>query len=558
MNLAAPQMLWLLVLLVLPLIAFFWWAWRERQRLITQFISARLLAHLKVGVSATRQKARMVMIVAAVVMLVLAMARPQWGFTQEEARQRGLDIIMAIDTSNSMLAEDVQPNRLARAKLAALDLARRATTDRLGLVAFAGSAFLECPLTLDDAAFSESVASLDTRTISDGGTAIGEAIDEARKAFKKESGNHKVLVLFTDGEDHDSNAEAAAEKAAADGIVIFTIGVGTSEGELLRILDDQGHVDYIRDDQGNPVKSHLNEELLQQIAQATKGFYLHLSGTGTMDLLYDRGIAPLPKSENSSRLFQRYRERFYWPLGFAIALLIAEMFLPDRKRKRSAPVAADRAATAGWVETAALILFLLAPLAARAGSASGALREYNAGNFTNALTEYQRLAQVDTNDLRLLFNAGAAAYQATNYSEALKYFKTVTAAQDLKLQQKAYYDLGNTQFRIGQSGKDLDEIQNQWEAAVKSYELAYTLDTNDADAAANLGFAKNCVAQLVELRELALRAKAEADEATRRREYHRALGIMEDLLQKNPAAKQFQDYAKKLKDIDEIVTSTQP
>jgi Ca-activated chloride channel family protein len=559
-NLGAPQMLWLLVALVLPLIFFFWWAWRERQRLITQFISARLLAILKVGVSATRQKARMAMIVAAVAFLVLALARPQWGFTQEEARQRGLDLIMVIDTSNSMLAEDVQPSRLARAKLAALDLARRARTDRLGLVAFAGSAFLECPLTLDDAAFSESVASLDTRTISQGGTAIGEAIDEAQKAFKKDSGNHKVIVLFTDGEDHDSDAAAAAEKAAASGIIVFTVGIGTPEGELLRIHDDRGRLDYIRDEQGNPVKSHLNEELLQQIAKATKGFYLHLSGTGTMDTLYDRFIGPLPKSENSTRLFQRYVERFYWPLGFAIALLIAEMFLPERKRKRSSPAAAatDRAATAGWVETAALILLLAVPFAAHGGGASSALRDYNAGKFTNALAEYQQLAKVDTNDLRLIFNAGTAAYRATNYDEALKYFKIVTAAQDLKLQQKAYYDLGNTQYRIGQSGKDLDEVQNQWEAAVKSYELAYTLDTNDVDAAANLGFAKNCVAQIVELREAARRGKAAADEATRRREYHRALGIMEDLLQKNPAAKQFQDYAKKLKDIDEIVTSSQP
>ncbi len=153
------------------------------------------------------------MIVAAVVLLViLALARPQWGFTQEEARQRGLDIIVAIDTSNSMLAEDVSPNRLARAKLAALDLVRRAKTDRLGLVAFAGAAFLECPLTLDDAAFSQSVDSLDTQTISQGGTAIAEAIDEARKAFKKESDNHKVLVLFTDGEDHDSDAVGGGGK----------------------------------------------------------------------------------------------------------------------------------------------------------------------------------------------------------------------------------------------------------------------------------------------------------------------------------------------------------
>ncbi len=135
-------MLWLLAVVAAPLGLFLWWAWRKRQELITQFISARLLASLKVGVSPQRQKLRLVLLVAAVVCLILALARPQWGFIEEEARQRGLDIIIAIDTSNSMLAEDIPPNRLARAKLAALDLMRRAKSDRLGLIAFAGNAFL--------------------------------------------------------------------------------------------------------------------------------------------------------------------------------------------------------------------------------------------------------------------------------------------------------------------------------------------------------------------------------------------------------------------------------
>jgi Ca-activated chloride channel family protein len=510
MNLGAPQMLWLLVALVLPLIVFFWWAWRERQRLIAQFISARLLAILKVGVSATRQKARMAMIVAAVALLVLALARPQWGFTREEARQRGLDLIMVVDTSNSMLAEDVQPNRLARAKLAALDLARRARTDRLGLVAFAGNAFLECPLTLDDAAFSESVASLDTRTISQGGTAIGEAIDEARRAFKKDSGNHKVIVLFTDGEDHDSDAAAAAEKAAASGIIIFTVGIGTPEGELLRIHDERGRLDYIRDEQGNPVKSHLNEELLQQIAGATKGFYLHLSGTGTMDTLYDRGIGPLPKSENSSRLFQRYVERFYWPLSFAIILLIAEVFLPERKRKRSSPATAatDRAATAGMVETAALILLLAVPFAAHGGGASSALQEYNDGKFQDALKDYDQLLEKKQDDPRLHFNAGAAAYQGKKMDEAAKQFNQALTSPDLELQQRAYYNLGNTLYRLGQELPDASKKQEAWENALKQYTNALSLNKADTDADFNRGFVER---QLEELKKQQSQSQSQND-----------------------------------------------
>ena len=322
----------------------------------------------------------MALIVAAVDLVILALARPQWGVTREEARQRGLDIIVAIDTSNSMLAEDVPPNRLARAKLAALDLMRRARTDRLGLVAFAGSAFLECPLTLDDAAFSQSVDALDTQTISQGGTAIAEAIDEARKAFKKESDNHKVLVLFTDGEDHDGDALTAAQKAAKEGMIIFTIGIGTAEGEQLRIRDERGRVDYIRDEQGNPVKSHLNEELLQQIARATKGFYLPLRGTKTMDTLYERGLAPLPKSESAVKMFQHFQERFHWPLSIAILLLIVEMFLPDRKQRRRSRSAANQAASAGLTEVVAVLMLLAIPMAVH-GSPASALREYNDGNY---------------------------------------------------------------------------------------------------------------------------------------------------------------------------------
>src|SRR5438270_5371263 len=156
MTFGNPQMLWLLLVIPPALAAFLWWAWRQRQALMTQFIQARLLSGLTVGISARRLQTRLAILMLAVICLIVALARPQWGFDWEEARQRGLDIVVAIDTSKSMLAEDIAPNRLARAKLAALDLMQQAKSDRLGLVAFAGSAFLQCPLTIDDPAFRQS------------------------------------------------------------------------------------------------------------------------------------------------------------------------------------------------------------------------------------------------------------------------------------------------------------------------------------------------------------------------------------------------------------------
>ncbi len=294
MTFANPNVLWLLLLFPPALVLFFWWSWRKRQQLMAQFIQARLLPSLTVGISPFRQKVRLVCIVAAVICLIFALARPQFGFDWEEVKRKGLDIVVAIDTSKSMLAEDIPPNRLARAKLAALELMQQARSDRLGLVAFAGSAFLQCPLTIDDSAFRQSVDSLDVRTLPQGGTAIAQAIDTARSAFK-EGDNYRILVIFTDGEDQDSGAVEAAKRAAEVGMQIFTIGVGSAEGEILRISDAKGRTDYIRDEQGNAVKSHLNESLLREIAGATsKGFYLPLRGAKAIDTLYTEGLAPLP------------------------------------------------------------------------------------------------------------------------------------------------------------------------------------------------------------------------------------------------------------------------
>lgn len=347
MRFEYPHYLWLLLLAVPGAIGFFWWTWRTKRRLISQFVQSRLLANLTVGVSASRQKIRMGLIVVSIAFLIVVLARPQWGFDWEEAKQHGLDVVVAIDTSKSMLAEDVAPNRLSRAKLAALDLKRLARTDRVGLVAFAGSAFLQCPLSLDDDAFAQSVNSLDVNIIPQGGTALAEAIDTAQSAFKEKSDNHKVLVLFTDGEDHDGRAVEAARNAAKEGMRIFTIGVGSANGELLKITDAKGRSDYIKDDQGNVVKSHLNDKLLRDIAQAADGFYMLLSGANAMDLLYERGLAPLPKTEISARRVKRYHERFQWLLGLTIGLLALEMFLPERRAARRARAAQMGAAVAG-------------------------------------------------------------------------------------------------------------------------------------------------------------------------------------------------------------------
>jgi len=555
MRFENSNLLWLLLVVPPVLAVFFWWALRSRQKLVAQFIQARLLTALTVGVSPARQKTKFALVILAVAFLIITIARPQHGFDLQEVQQRGLDIVVAVDTSKSMLTTDIAPNRLERAKLAALSLMQRASTDRLGLVAFAGDAFLECPLTIDNTAFQQSVQALNVNSIPVGGTDLAETINTALAAFK-EKDHYKALVLLTDGEDNVNGADAlaAAQNAAKEGLKIFTVGIGTAAGDLIRVTDVDGNTNYVRDAQGNVVMSHLNEPLLKQIAAATGGFYLPLRGGDTMDTLYDRGLASLPKTEGESKMIRRYHEQFHWPLVIAM-LLLAEIFLPERKRKKRT---ANVISTAGAAKAALLAAAVCALPHSLFASPATALRDYNTGNYTNALREFERLAEIHTNDLRLVFNAGTAAYRATNFDTALKDFQWVTLAPDLQLQQKSFYNLGNTQYRMGAlkftpDANGLNAMEDTWKTALQSYAHAVQLNTNDLDAVNNLTFVKRQIEKIEALRAAMQQAKMSADEAVRRAEFHAALEIMESL--NSPiAAKKFEDYIKKLKDIDAIAT----
>ncbi len=501
MRFAASQVLWLLLTLLPALGVFLVWTWRQKQKLIAQFVQSRLLANLTIGVSQTRQKLRLLLVFLAVGFVLMALARPQWGFDWQEVHQRGLDIIVAIDTSRSMLASDAKPNRLEAAKRAAFDLIKFAKSDRLGLVAFAGGAFLQCPLTIDETAFRQSIDSLNVGIIPQGGTALGEAIQTARDAFEKGGDNHKVLVLFTDGEDHESGAVAVAEKAAAAGLKIFTIGVGTGDGELIRLADASGQGSFLKDENGNVVKSRLNETLLQQIATAANGFYLPLRGARPVETLYERGLAPLPKSDSSTKLVRMYHERFYWPLSMAIGLLILEMFLPHRRRvRRTAAIAT--AANPDLRKAVAGLVFLLLPLSLALGASPGsAFRDYEEGRYQDAFSKYEKLAQKNTNDARLYFNAGDAAYRSKKFDQAQKYFTQGVLSPDLPLQEQSFYNLANTLFQMGDPETDLEKKQKTWEQSVQNYANALKLDSRDGDARNNLEFVKGKLEELKKQKE---------------------------------------------------------
>jgi len=506
MTFAKPEMLWLLMVTAPLLTWFLVWAWRKRQHLIGQFVQSRLLAQLTVGVSRWRLKARLVLLGVAAVLILLALARPQLGFAWEEVRQRGLDIFVAVDTSRSMLAGDVSPSRLARAKLAALDLMKLARSDRLALIGFAGNAFLQCPLTLDDNAFQQSVNLLDVGLLPQGGTAIGEAIQVALAALKESGDNHKVMVLFTDGEDHDAGAVDAALKAGEAGLRIFTVGVGTATGDRLRLVDEQGRTTYVMDEQGKPVVSKLNQDLLREIAAKTGGDYLPLMGADPMQTLYEARLAPLPKSDLTARLLRQYHERYQWPLALAILLLTAELFLPQR-RKVFRPEAGAAARTSLPKLVAALLAVL--PTSPAQASSRSALRAYAEGRFGESREEYERLLEKKTDDPRLQFNAGTAALRTEAFAEATNYLGSATRSSDPDLLKDVYYNLGNALFRLGERASQPAETLTNWEASVQHYDSVLKLNPQDTDARFN----RELVTKKIELlRQQMARPQAEQDQ----------------------------------------------
>ena len=314
--------------LVPALAAFFLWAHRRREQALAAFVAAALLPAVAPDLDPRRRWIRRTLLTVAVLCLALALGGPMWGFRWQEVHRQGIDLVIALDTSRSMLATDVKPNRLARAKLAVQDLVAELHGDRVALVAFAGSAFLQCPLTLDYGAFAQSLDAVEVGIIPKGGTALGAAIDASLEAFEGRQGSHQALVLITDGEDHEGKVKEAAKRAADRGVKIYTVGIGTTEGEL--IPGESGT--YVKDRAGQVVKSRLDEEALKDVAVETGGVYLQAAGPSLgLAELYRDYIDTMEKRELASTLERRFEHRFQVPLALALVLLALEPLVGDRR-----------------------------------------------------------------------------------------------------------------------------------------------------------------------------------------------------------------------------------
>jgi Ca-activated chloride channel homolog len=330
---AEPGRLWLLLLVPAVIGVFVYAQWR-RQSLLARLGNIELLNRLSAGVSTGLRWFRTTLYAVALGWIVIAAARPQWGRETQLVDTVGLDLVILLDTSLSMLAQDVAPDRLAAAKQEIGTFVERLTGDRVAIVPFAGSAFVQCPLTTDYSAIKLFLSSISTNTIATPGTDIARAIRTGHAAFVEEDGTrHRAMILVTDGEGHELEPVMAAAQMVADaGIRIYAIGIGSPEGELIPI-ERAGRTDFLRDSQGNVVKTRLDEATLQQIAVETDGAYYRASPDAMEleDILED--IDELERSFGSEEQLISRVDRFQWPLGFGVILLLIVPFIPERRMR---------------------------------------------------------------------------------------------------------------------------------------------------------------------------------------------------------------------------------
>jgi Ca-activated chloride channel homolog len=334
MRFAHPHILWLFWLL--PLFVLLLAQTRARAwRRLAEFTGDSLRAELTASVDHGRRRWRATLRVLALALLIFAAARPQWGASEVEVQQKGIDLVVALDVSRSMLAEDIQPNRLFRAKAELGELIDGLDGDRIGLVFFAGAAFPQCPVTVDYPAARLFLSQADPSMISAQGTDIGSALDVALSLFDTEEGRHRVILLVTDGEDFAGGVEEAARKLRQSGVVLHGVGIGTPGGAPMPSISDAGRREgFVRDPEGNVAMSRLEEGPLLDLARSTGGIYLR-AGTGGIDV--PRLRSELDAVEGRSYSEQRvvsYQERFAIPLLAAMLLLAAEAMLSDRVRRR--------------------------------------------------------------------------------------------------------------------------------------------------------------------------------------------------------------------------------
>ncbi|MFT5240022.1 MAG: Ca-activated chloride channel family protein [Candidatus Promineifilaceae bacterium] len=497
----------LLLIWVTPLIAFWWiWAQRKRESALASFMSAQMQAKLAPKSGNARIRWQIALLVCGLFLSIAALSRPQWGEREETVYQRGRDVIIALDVSRSMLANDVHPNRLARAKIDLIDLITELRGDRAGIMAFRRDAQVICPLTTDYAFLRHALDGCGLHSAAPGETDIGGAITTATQSFDIESGSHRIIVLISDGEDLEGAAIAAAEAAAEKGVVIFTVGLGSDQGSQIPTPDESTKV---MQHQGKAVVTRLQNETLDRIANITGGAYVPIAtastASHTLGDIYQQHLVHVSAQDLEETRKLRRVERFQWPLLPALLCFIAAATLSRGRLATMAKRAAlvllmcttsfaqqSQAQTNDTTSTNAPSIDLKAIPPGRSG-ARIAQSYFRQGDFAAAATAYERAAATATQDSAraFRFNAAVSLYKSGDFSSALDILSDLARNADSSDIADIEKALGLCAYEAAQATasetpEDLSERADLLREAGEAFRRAARLSESDEQGASNL------------------------------------------------------------------------
>lgn len=486
MKLEQPD--WLYGLWVLPLLVLLrWWAQSQANRAAESLVARRLKNWLVSAASPGRAWGVFTLQLLALAAFLLAMARPTWGEEKLEVPERGKNLMLVIDVSRSMLANDVQPDRLTRAKLAAEDIVRSLPDYRVGLVAFAGRAYLQAPLTSDHEAVVETIQNLDTQTIPRGGSLLSEGIRESIEAFKKTKARSHGLILFSDGGDEDSRLERELEQAKALNVTVLTVGVGTELGSLIPNPEpDTSPGEFVLDPAtGVAVHSRLDDRLLRLAAEKTNGLYLALGAQSLTATVVTDVMRSIESLDTGKRDETKAIQRFYWPLSVGIvSLMLALLLRPLSRIPRTSPATA-----------AMLVLGLLTSAHADAAVFSKEPEEvktareaYQGQQYERARDQYARMLAEKAPPVapgELAYGLAASAHQLRDYDRALENYSRALQGSDQTLQKRAHQGLGNALYEQGVKAftQQPDYTVRVWTDSLRHYDAALKLGTDNRTVA---------------------------------------------------------------------------
>lgn len=465
---------------------------RYRRQMVSRLTEQNLLPELIPEFSPTLYTIKNTLLMLAFLFAIIALARPQWGFEWQEIKHQGLDIFLVIDTSKSMMATDVKPNRLERTKMEIKDFLKKLKGDRVGLVTFAGDAFLTCPLTADYQGVGLALNGISSDMMPIGGTNMDRALQEALRGYEEVPSRYKAIVVITDGENWEGDPLSWAKVATEKKIRIHTVGVGTTDGELIRVIDGQGNEDFVKDKDGNVIKSRLNEKMLMDIASISGGTYVHASGTEFgLDYLYDHDLSGMEKREVESKVERRAHDRFQWPLALALAFLVLETLLTARRKEELS------ARFFGCVLVMLLLCFGSPAEASWSFLGDPGAKEVRTGNeffhqkkYDEALKGYEKALSKALADPRIDYDLGAVYYKKGDYKHAVESFQKSVLMDDPGARLDANYNLGNALYKAGvaEEDRDIHHAIDMLKKALLEYDKTLIGRPKDKEAAENKAF----------------------------------------------------------------------